>query len=123
MSTIFDDKIEINGFQFRRLNMVEGMQLQKKIIGLASGMQIGDNSTEEEAGKQIFAIIFDNFEFIIEIIKQFTGKTDEEIAEMEAGSEYDIILSLEKHPDVMRIIEGIKKIMGKFQAKPTAKKK
>lgn len=116
MSTIFQNKININGVEYKRINMIDSIKLQSKIAGALAGINVSSDNVQE-IGKQAIQHILKNTDDIIGIIKLVTGASDEDLETFEAGMEYDILSNLVDHPDVKKIIENIKKSMGKLTNK------
>lgn len=117
--SIFNESIEINGKKYKRINMVDGIKLQGKLMKCISNSSVSLNdlnfSNEEEGTGKIIniiiSIIAENVDFIQELIEIFY---DGDINTLQAGDEYDIIFDLVEHIDIKRVVTQLKNRVGKI---------
>ena len=110
--SIFNDKIEINGKEYKRINMKTGIKLQgdflKCFIKSGADFKDMDKKADEEIISEVIKIIAYNTDFVLDIIKAFYGDPET----LEVGDEYEILFDLKDHVDVKKIISQITSKMG-----------
>ena len=107
-------KLEDVEIELNRISLFDSIEIQKKIAVGISQTNINLDNFDINTIMQIIASNFEILEFIFEII---TGKTKEELKKDEtltAGMEWEIIENYHQHPDLKRLVENIKKTMGKM---------
>ncbi len=117
--SIFKDKVELNGRNYKRITMIEGIKLQSGLMKCITkskfslkDLQFEENSNDiSKIINLIISIISENTDFIIEVLEMFY---DGNISELEAGTEYDILFDLVEHTDIKRIISQLKTRVGKM---------
>ena len=120
MSSILDAEVEVAGLEgvkLKRLNMIQSLTIQKKVVKTLSGINVDLKGTDTEQAIKVLTVVYDNVELVVDIIKMVTGKTGKELEKLPAGAELDIIMALKDHPDVKMVISKLKSAMGNLMPK------
>lgn len=126
MSTVLEKGYEIGGIHYKRISMLDSLELQKIIVGLIikSGIGKEENKHENDTfgfGVSLISTLYENIEDAMRVFEIVLDKEKNTIESLNAGDEIAVIDGLSEHPDFIKLIERIKnlkesKIAGKIKA-------
>jgi hypothetical protein len=108
----YEFEVSTGTLQLNKISLYESIEIQKRLTKSMSKQKLDLDNFGIDT---ILLLIAENFEIIEYIFEVLLGKKLNEVDDdlLVAGVEWEIIDNYEQHPDLKRLVENIKKTLGK----------